>query len=129
MLCLPVWVAHLTLPSIDSAIVATASVIPARLGASSGSESCTRASSIQNADGSSSEKSCPYCFKKFYFTSKLTEHLRTHTGERPYKCPHCQYRATQYGNLGRHIFHVHTSRSIADNCNVPISSTTTDNKN
>lgn len=47
--------------------------------------------------------SCPFCFKHFYGSVDLERHKRTHTGEKPFACPHCSYRATQLGNLQRHI--------------------------
>ncbi|XP_047478644.1 transcription factor GAGA-like [Penaeus chinensis] len=46
---------------------------------------------------------CPYCPKTFLYPAKLQSHLRTHTGEKPFACPFCTYRATQQGNLNRHI--------------------------
>lgn len=46
---------------------------------------------------------CPYCDKLFIYPAKLASHVRTHTGEKPYGCPFCPYRATQQGNLNRHV--------------------------
>ena len=35
--------------------------------------------------------------------SSLSQHMRKHTGEKPYKCPYCDHRAAQKGNLKIHI--------------------------
>lgn len=56
---------------------------------------------------SSGKHLCKYCGKDLHFASRLREHLRTHTGERPYQCTLCNYRATQSGSLTRHIKSVH----------------------
>ncbi|KAK3869711.1 hypothetical protein Pcinc_025004 [Petrolisthes cinctipes] len=46
---------------------------------------------------------CPYCNKRFYCNAHFIRHQRIHTGEKPYKCPHCDYSSTQKGNLKGHI--------------------------
>ncbi|XP_070692268.1 zinc finger protein 516-like isoform X2 [Pempheris klunzingeri] len=46
---------------------------------------------------------CNICRRSFPFLSSLSQHMRRHTGVRPYKCPYCDHRASQKGNLKVHI--------------------------
>ncbi|XP_035986019.1 zinc finger protein 516-like isoform X1 [Fundulus heteroclitus] len=46
---------------------------------------------------------CNICGRTFPFLSSLSQHMRRHTGARPYKCPYCDHRASQKGNLKVHI--------------------------
>ncbi|XP_069946189.1 protein tramtrack, beta isoform isoform X4 [Cherax quadricarinatus] len=50
---------------------------------------------------------CDHCGKVFQFSNDLRKHIRTHTGEKPYKCPYCSYRATQKVHLRGHILRRH----------------------
>lgn len=34
---------------------------------------------------------CEFCNKIFKFRHSLVAHLRTHTREKPFQCPHCDY--------------------------------------
>ena len=58
------------------------------------------------------DRTCQFCGKVFLFPRDLGIHMRSHTGERPYPCPHCPYRATQTNNLKRHIMASHNPKEI-----------------
>lgn len=51
--------------------------------------------------------SCPVCGRSFFDKTKFRHHYMVHTGERPYACKFCSFRATQVGNLNKHIREKH----------------------
>ncbi|XP_066970402.1 protein tramtrack, beta isoform-like isoform X9 [Macrobrachium rosenbergii] len=46
---------------------------------------------------------CHFCPYSTTTKQSLTYHIRTHTGEKPYSCPHCPYRSKQQGTMKCHI--------------------------
>lgn len=50
---------------------------------------------------------CTHCEKSFGKSSHLRDHIRTHTGDRPYLCKYCGKGFTQYSNLRTHT-RIHT---------------------
>ncbi|XP_050697781.1 longitudinals lacking protein, isoforms A/B/D/L-like isoform X5 [Eriocheir sinensis] len=54
---------------------------------------------------------CEVCGRGFRLANDLRRHLRTHTGEKPFLCPHCPYRASQKQSVNRHVRTVHADLS------------------
>ena len=50
---------------------------------------------------------CSYCQKVFDHKNNFTKHERTHTGEKPYFCPFCPYKAARNDCLKAHINNKH----------------------
>lgn len=54
-------------------------------------------------EGVTSGHTCGVCGRGFPLLSSLSQHMRRHTREKPYKCPYCEHRTAQKGSLKAHI--------------------------
>ncbi|XP_072304943.1 zinc finger protein 217 [Eucyclogobius newberryi] len=67
---------------------------------------------FERAKGRSKE--CSYCGKSFRSSYYLTVHLRTHTGEKPFKCAYCDYAAAQKTSLKYHLDRRHKDKPYVE---------------
>ena len=56
------------------------------------------------------KKKCTFCDKMFDVGGSFTNHMRTHTGEKPFICHFCDFSANESRNLKRHEDSVHRKR-------------------
>ena len=71
--------------------------------ATSSAENCSSGSSLSDIDPQGQGFQCQFCLKWFKYKSVLGIHMRSHTGERPYKCRLCGYAGTQHNCLKLHM--------------------------
>ena len=65
-----------------------------------------------HSTGQATLHQCPHCsYSTKYGVSSLRQHIRTHTGEKPYSCEECGQRFTQSSNCSRHVRRVHSAAS------------------
>merc|ERR1712018_554688 len=50
---------------------------------------------------------CSVCHKGFSHLNRLKDHMNTHTGEKPYKCPQCPATFANLGTMNGHVRGTH----------------------
>lgn len=58
---------------------------------------------VETEEDVTSGHTCGVCGRSFPLLSSLSQHMRRHTREKPYKCPYCEHRTAQKGSLKAHI--------------------------
>ena len=58
---------------------------------------------VETEEDLTSGHTCGVCGRSFPLLSSLSQHMRRHTREKPYKCPYCEHRTAQKGSLKAHI--------------------------
>ncbi|KAK7076010.1 hypothetical protein SK128_024993, partial [Halocaridina rubra] len=53
------------------------------------------------------KRMCPFCSYSSSIKTNLDNHIRTHTGEKPFACPRCPYRSAQRYDVKKH-YRIHT---------------------
>lgn len=77
-----------------------------------GSEACTSKHLGMKVKNGRVNRVCLVCKWVTKRRSKMVEHLRIHTGDKPYECPYCHRRFTQKCSMQLHVKKVHTSKSV-----------------
>jgi uncharacterized Zn-finger protein len=62
---------------------------------------------------------CKHCPRVFHKRCNINDHIRIHTGERPFVCEVCHRGFTQASNLNKHMITIHDQVPILAKRNRP----------
>jgi uncharacterized C2H2 Zn-finger protein len=71
-------------------------------------------SSVTGSTERDRKDACTFCGKIFQRTGDLKRHIRSHTGEKPYKCDMCEMAFVQSAHLKRHQQRTHVTMATLD---------------